>query len=92
MPRINPISFKVSPKDKAFLYNTIKTFSESLKRAKVDVIKLALKFPPGTTPVRLQDWERQVIVQWLLKLHKLAEFRGQEELKDRFRGLIEIFK
>lgn len=61
-------------------------------KAKEDITRMALNFTPGKSPVYLQDWERQVIVRWLIKLHNLAETRDQLVMGDRFRTILEVFK
>jgi hypothetical protein len=99
MPRTPPLKFKVTPEEKVFIYNTLKKLSSilisdgnSTVKARKDLIKLALKFPPGNGIVYLQDWEREVIVQWLLKLHNLAKVRDEKHLTARFKKVIDIFK
>lgn len=100
MPSPRPLKIKVSPEDKYFIYQTLKKVStiligdgKSTLKARKDVIRLALKFPPGRGEiVYLQDWERQVIVGWVFKLHNLAQARNEITLRDRFRKIIEILK
>lgn len=94
MPRNPPHQIFLSAKDKAFVYQTLKTFGVTLRQHadKKALIKLALKFPPGSSRVRLQDWEKTVIVSWLLKLHNLAKLRQEAILEERLKVILGAFK
>lgn len=93
MPRIAPLRFSLSEKQKAFVFFTIKKLSTlSDKRHRQDIVKLALKFTPGVSLVYLQDWERRAIVQWLLKLHKMSQARKDPGLTDSFKQVLDALR